>query len=163
MVADTGPLCLVSTTAVAPALRGEGGPLAPELLLDTPSVAAELSALPPDGITDAERPAFARGVPDRLEHPAYIIYTSGSTGRPKGVVTPYRGLTNMQLNHQREIFDPAIASAGGRRLRIAQGSGTTPQEVNQLLNQWKEAKKIMQSFAGNRSGLLNIFGGLGGR
>ncbi len=25
----------------------------------------------------------------------------------------------MQLNHQREIFDPAIASAGGRRLRIA--------------------------------------------
>ncbi|MBT2676074.1 amino acid adenylation domain-containing protein, partial [Streptomyces sp. ISL-14] len=41
------------------------------------------------------------------------------TGRPKGVVTPYRGLTNMQLNHQKEIFDPAIASAGGRRLRIA--------------------------------------------
>ncbi|OSP40585.1 non-ribosomal peptide synthetase, partial [Streptomyces sp. 13-12-16] len=119
MVADTGPLCLVSTTAVAPALRGEEGPLAPELLLDTPSVSAELSALPHDGITDAERPAFARGVPGRLEHPAYIIYTSGSTGRPKGVVTPYRGLTNMQLNHQREIFDPAIASAGGRRLRIA--------------------------------------------
>ncbi|MFC8420329.1 amino acid adenylation domain-containing protein [Streptomyces sp. NPDC057236] len=119
MVADTGPLCLVSTTAVAPALRGEEGPLAPELLLDAPSVAAELSALPHDGITDAERPAFARGVPGRLEHPAYIIYTSGSTGRPKGVVTPYRGLTNMQLNHQREIFAPAVASAGGRRLRIA--------------------------------------------
>ncbi|WP_066361246.1 non-ribosomal peptide synthetase [Herbidospora mongoliensis] len=54
-----------------------------------------------------------------LEHPAYVIYTSGSTGRPKGVVTPYRGLTNMQLNHQSEIFDPAVASAGGRRLRIA--------------------------------------------
>jgi signal recognition particle subunit SRP54 len=47
---------------------------------------------------------------------------------------------------------------GSRRKRIARGSGTTPQEVNQLLNQWKEAKKIMQGFANNRSGLLNILG-----
>nr|QEO73903.1 condensation domain-containing protein [uncultured bacterium] len=119
MVEDTGPLCLVSTTAVAPTLRGDTGPVAPELLLDDEAVAAELAALPDDEITDAERPAFAHHVPDRLEYPAYVIYTSGSTGRPKGVVTPYRGLTNMQLNHQKEIFDPAIASAGGRRLRIA--------------------------------------------
>ncbi|WP_438818610.1 non-ribosomal peptide synthetase, partial [Streptomyces venezuelae] len=119
MAEDTGPLCLVSTTAVAPTLRREDGPVAPELLLDDEAVLAELAALSGDGITDAERPAFAHGVPDRLEFPAYVIYTSGSTGRPKGVVTPYRGLTNMQLNHQKEIFDPAIASAGGRRLRIA--------------------------------------------
>ncbi|MFI9111821.1 amino acid adenylation domain-containing protein [Streptomyces venezuelae] len=119
MAEDTGPLCLVSTTAVAPTLRREDGPVAPELLLDDEAVLAELTALSGDGITDAERPAFAHGVPDRLEFPAYVIYTSGSTGRPKGVVTPYRGLTNMQLNHQKEIFDPAIASAGGRRLRIA--------------------------------------------
>ncbi|MEU2509984.1 amino acid adenylation domain-containing protein [Streptomyces sp. NPDC007863] len=119
MAEDTGPLCLVSTTAVAPTLRGPGGPVAPELLLDDEAVAAELDALPGSTITDAERPAFAHDVPDRLEHPAYVIYTSGSTGRPKGVVTPYRGLTNMQLNHQKEIFDPAIASAGGRRLRVA--------------------------------------------
>ncbi len=48
---------------------------------------------------------------------------------------------------------------GSRRKRIAIGSGTTPQEVNRLLNQWKEAKKIMQSFANNRSGFLNMFGG----
>jgi len=48
---------------------------------------------------------------------------------------------------------------GSRRRRIAKGSGTTPQEVNQLLNQWKEAKKIMQTFAGNRSGFLSMFGG----
>ncbi len=48
---------------------------------------------------------------------------------------------------------------GSRRKRIALGSGTTPQEVNRLLNQWKEAKKIMQTFANNRSGFLNIFGG----
>ncbi|MEU7576503.1 amino acid adenylation domain-containing protein [Streptomyces sp. NPDC041068] len=119
MAEDTGPLCLVSTAAVAPTLRGESGPVAPELLLDDAAVAAELAALPDGEITDAERPAFAHDVRGRLEHPAYVIYTSGSTGRPKGVVTPYRGLTNMQLNHQKEIFDPAIASAGGRRLRIA--------------------------------------------
>ncbi|MFJ6462467.1 amino acid adenylation domain-containing protein [Streptomyces sp. NPDC091387] len=119
MARDTGPLCLVSTTAVAPSLRDSEGPVAPELLLDDAAVAAELAALPGDAITDPERPAFAHGVPGRLDHPAYVIYTSGSTGRPKGVVTPYRGLTNMQFNHQKEIFDPAIASAGGRRLRIA--------------------------------------------
>ena len=47
---------------------------------------------------------------------------------------------------------------GSRRKRIAAGSGTTPQEVNQLLNQWKEAKKIMQQFANNRTGFLNILG-----
>ncbi|MEV0919321.1 amino acid adenylation domain-containing protein [Streptomyces sp. NPDC049967] len=119
MARDSGPLCLVSTTAVAPSLRDADGSVAPELLLDDAAVAAELAALPGEEITDAERPAFARGVPGRLDHPAYVIYTSGSTGRPKGVVTPYRGLTNMQYNHQKEIFDPAIASAGGRRLRIA--------------------------------------------
>jgi signal recognition particle subunit SRP54 len=61
-----------------------------------------------------------------------------------------------------ERHHPEIIN-GSRKRRIARGSGTTPQEVNQLLNQWKEAKKIMQSFAGNRSGFLNIFGGLGGR
>ncbi|MEV7615019.1 amino acid adenylation domain-containing protein [Streptomyces sp. NPDC089799] len=119
MVEDTGPLCLLTTTAVAPALRGPDGPLAPEVALDDPAVADALAALPDTPVTDAERPAFAPGTPGRLEHPAYVIYTSGSTGKPKGVVTPYRGLTNMQLNHQTEVFDPAIAAAGGRRLRIA--------------------------------------------
>ncbi|MGW6917450.1 amino acid adenylation domain-containing protein [Kitasatospora sp. NPDC054939] len=117
MIEDTRPLCLLSTAATAPALRGGHG--TPELLLDDPATAAELAALPAGPLADAERPAFARGVPGRLEHPAYVIHTSGSTGRPKGVVTPYRGLTNMQLNHRREIFAPAVAAAGGRRLRIA--------------------------------------------
>ncbi|HEY0636699.1 MAG TPA: amino acid adenylation domain-containing protein, partial [Pseudonocardiaceae bacterium] len=78
--------------------------------LADPAVLAELAALP-DG--PPEVPPFSQ------EHPAYVIYTSGSTGRPKGVVTPYRGLTNMHLNHQEQIFAPAVAAAGGRRLRIA--------------------------------------------
>ncbi|MPZ48003.1 MAG: signal recognition particle protein [Dehalococcoidia bacterium] len=45
---------------------------------------------------------------------------------------------------------PDIIS-GSRRKRIALGSGTTPQDVNQLLKQWKEAKKIMQMMASGRT------------
>lgn len=58
--------------------------------------------------------------PDRaLDALAYVIFTSGSTGRPKGVAVPYRGLTNMFVNHRAEIFSPVVAAAGGRRLAIA--------------------------------------------
>jgi len=39
---------------------------------------------------------------------------------------------------------------GSRRKRIARGSGTTAQEVNRLLNQWKEAKKLAQAVAAGR-------------
>ncbi|WP_405987032.1 amino acid adenylation domain-containing protein [Streptomyces sp. NBC_00872] len=105
MLDDAKPLLLLSTAEVSDTLEGD----VPRVLLDDPAVEAELTALPPGPV----RVDFG------LEHPAYVIYTSGSTGRPKGVVTPYRGLTNMRLNHQKEIFGPAIASAGGRRLRVA--------------------------------------------
>ncbi|XRQ14395.1 amino acid adenylation domain-containing protein [Actinomadura welshii] len=119
MLADAEPTCVLTTSAVAASVLPDapGGP--ERIRLDAPDVAAELAALPGGEIADAELPGFERGRPGRLEHPAYIIYTSGSTGRPKGVVTPYRGLTNMQLNHREAIFGPAIAAAGGRRLRIA--------------------------------------------
>ena len=40
---------------------------------------------------------------------------------------------------------------GSRRRRIALGSGTSTQEVNQLLKQWKEAKKLMQQMASGRT------------
>jgi signal recognition particle subunit SRP54 len=43
---------------------------------------------------------------------------------------------------------------GSRRRRIAAGSGATPQDVNQLLKQWKEAKKMMQSMASGRMARL---------
>ncbi|WP_338020557.1 non-ribosomal peptide synthase/polyketide synthase [Amycolatopsis sp. CB00013] len=111
MLEDAGPLCLVSTKDVSATLPGA----TPRVLVDD----HEDRAFGGGPISDAERPRFARSRADRMEHPAYVIYTSGSTGKPKGVVTPYRGLTNMQLNHQGAIFAPAIASAGGRRLRIA--------------------------------------------
>ncbi|MCL9759756.1 non-ribosomal peptide synthetase, partial [Frankia sp. AiPa1] len=117
MVADAGA-ALALTTETTHAYLGEL-PAVTWLELDEPTLAAELAASPSDALSDAELGAFARDRADRLDHPAYVIYTSGSTGRPKGVVTPYRGLTNMQLNHQKEIFAPTIAAAGGRRLRIA--------------------------------------------
>jgi len=51
---------------------------------------------------------------------------------------------------------PEIIS-GSRRKRIARGSGTTPQEVNRLLNQWKEAKKMAQAVvAGKGPSLLKM-------
>ncbi|GAA4449301.1 non-ribosomal peptide synthetase [Phytohabitans houttuyneae] len=103
MLDDARPVCVVSTAAVAATLP------AACLELDDPAVRSELS-------TQDSAPL---GLRFDQRHPAYVIYTSGSTGRPKGVVTPYRGLTNMQLNHREAIFAPTIASAGGRRLRIA--------------------------------------------
>jgi signal recognition particle subunit SRP54 len=59
---------------------------------------------------------------------------------------------------------------GSRRRRIAKGSGTTVQEVNNLLKQYAQARKMMKSlttgsFMGKRLGkmkLPDMFGGLGG-
>ncbi|HAM00723.1 MAG TPA: signal recognition particle protein, partial [Acidimicrobiaceae bacterium] len=51
-----------------------------------------------------------------------------------------------------ERSDPAVVD-GSRRQRIARGSGTTTQDVNQLLRQFKEAQAMMRS-PGMLSGLL---------
>jgi len=47
---------------------------------------------------------------------------------------------------------------GSRRLRIAKGSGTTVQDVNQLLKQYLQAKKMLRQF--KRSGMKGIARGL---
>src|SRR5271154_7167568 len=41
---------------------------------------------------------------------------------------------------------------GARRRRIARGSGTTVQEVNQLLKQYSQARKMMKTFSGGMFG-----------
>jgi signal recognition particle subunit SRP54 len=41
---------------------------------------------------------------------------------------------------------------GSRRRRIAKGSGTSVQEVNQLLKQYAEARKMMKSISGGMMG-----------
>ena len=47
---------------------------------------------------------------------------------------------------------------GSRRRRIAAGSGTSVQEVNQLLSQFKQMRKLMKQMG--RGGLPALFGSL---
>ncbi len=49
-----------------------------------------------------------------------------------------------------EREDPDIIN-GSRRKRIAMGSGTTVQEINQLLKQFDETKKMMKKFSGGKN------------
>jgi signal recognition particle subunit SRP54 len=61
-----------------------------------------------------------------------------------------------------ERRDPEILTASRRR-RIARGSGTTLQDVNRLVKQFGEMRKMMKQLSGaGRRGALP-FGGLGGR
>ena len=46
-----------------------------------------------------------------------------------------------------ERSNPEILN-GSRRTRIAKGSGTTIQEVNRLLKQFEESKKMMKMLSG---------------
>ena len=67
-----------------------------------------------------------------------------------------------------ERHNPEIIN-GSRKRRIARGSGTTPQDVNQLLAQFKDAQKMMKQVMGMQKGMgrgrmrqLRQLGGLGG-
>jgi signal recognition particle subunit SRP54 len=62
-----------------------------------------------------------------------------------------RGMTPAERN------DPKIIN-GSRRLRIAKGSGVSVSEVNDLVNRFFEARKMMKQMAGQFG-----FGGAGGR
>jgi len=74
-------------------------------------------------------------------------------------VGPFKGLQDAQLDPKELVRIEAIISSmtfkerlnhqiinGSRRRRIARGSGTTVQEVNQLLKQYAEVRKMMKSF-----------------
>ena len=58
-----------------------------------------------------------------------------------------------------ERANPTIIK-GSRRKRIAVGSGTTPAQVNQLLNQHRQMQKVMRKLAsgGNPRALMGMFG-----
>jgi signal recognition particle subunit SRP54 len=56
-----------------------------------------------------------------------------------------------------ERNDPSIIN-GSRRLRIAQGSGTTTQDVNALLKQFKMVQQMMRGLAGGKRPRLPIPG-----
>ena len=53
--------------------------------------------------------------------------------------------------HRPDIID------GSRRKRIARGSGTTPHDVNQLLNQHKQMQKLMKTIGSGKK-LSSLFG-----
>lgn len=81
MLDDARPVCLLTTSALAPAFVGVGVPC---LEIETQKAGT------------APEPEIAKR---RLPTPhvldaAYVIYTSGSTGRPKGVAVPHRGIVN---------------------------------------------------------------------
>ena len=48
---------------------------------------------------------------------------------------------------------------GSRRRRIAKGSGTTPQDINQLLNQFRQTQKLVRQFSRSRDprSLMKLF------
>ena len=48
---------------------------------------------------------------------------------------------------------------GSRRRRIAKGSGTTPQDINQLLNQFRQTQKLVRQFSRSRNpqSLMKLF------
>jgi signal recognition particle subunit SRP54 len=79
-------------------------------------------------------------------------------------------LKNVQLNEKdmvkveaiiqsmtkQERANPAIIN-GGRRRRIATGSGTTVQDVNRLLQQFEQSRKLMKQFAEMGKGKMPKF------
>jgi signal recognition particle subunit SRP54 len=56
-----------------------------------------------------------------------------------------------------ERADPDLMN-GSRRARIARGSGRTVQEVNQLLNQFKQMQKLMKGAGAGKPGMRLPFG-----
>ena len=59
----------------------------------------------------------------------------------------------------RERRNPDVLN-GSRRRRIATGSGTTPQQVNQLLNQFRQMQKMMKQMSSGKMprGIKGMFG-----
>jgi signal recognition particle subunit SRP54 len=72
------------------------------------------------------------GLPKEMRNAAV---DEGSITRIEAVI---RSMTPGERN------DPAIIN-GSRRTRIATGSGTTPADVNDLVNRFKEMQKLMRS------------------
>jgi signal recognition particle subunit SRP54 len=45
---------------------------------------------------------------------------------------------------------------GSRRRRIARGSGTIPQDINRLVNQFRQAQKLMKQLDSRKAGILSM-------
>ena len=89
--------------------------------------------------------AMLPGIPGAKEQLRNLQVDEREIGRTEAIIC------SMTPEERR---NPAIIG-GSRRLRIARGAGTTTQEVNALLKQFGQAKKMMKSMMG--------MAGLGGR
>jgi signal recognition particle subunit SRP54 len=80
-------------------------------------------------------------------------------------IGPLKGIKNVEVDENEITRVVAIIDSmtpqerrnhmiinGSRRRRIARGSGTTVQQVNQLLKQYVQAKKMMKTFTGGSMG-----------
>jgi signal recognition particle subunit SRP54 len=80
---------------------------------------------------------------------------SGAEGDLKRIEAIIRSMT------PQERRNPKILKANRKR-RVAAGSGTTVQDVNALLKQFQEMKKMMKQLTKGRGrGLRNLMGGMG--
>jgi signal recognition particle subunit SRP54 len=73
-------------------------------------------------------------------------------GRIERIEAIIRSMTPDERHH------PELIN-GSRRRRISRGSGTTPQDINQLLNQFKQTQKLMKQVSKSRNpaSLLKMF------
>jgi len=82
-------------------------------------------------------PGFSRGA---HKLPANMSVDEQQVKRVEAMVL---SMTHEERHHP-EIID------GSRKRRISRGSGTTPQEVNQLLNQFRQMQKLMKQMSSGR-------------
>ena len=87
------------------------------------------------------------GIPKELKK---AEIDEGELGRVEAII---RSMT------PQERRDPSVIN-GSRRLRIAQGSGMTTTDVNQLLKQFKEMQKMMKTFGKGSKGRVPTLPGL---
>ena len=83
------------------------------------------------------------------------------SGRLEGELKQVEAIISSMTPRERQ--QPALID-GSRRKRIANGSGTSVQEINRLLKQFQEARKMMKQFSGaKQGGLSRVFASLQGK